>query len=174
MRLILIRTGPEFIQGRCNAPRTREWTRAGFTYFCRDGRQYYNNSRGEEEVVTGYRSILRLEAEPGSSVDYDAIERGNGFNSVIPGTYSARMVAPARRIIRIYGNFLIHASDVPGKLDGCIAPGREKTPNGVGHSREALDEILEAFGGWARRRAVPLVVQRIIPRSQARTWSGLT
>lgn len=174
MRLILIRKGPEFIQGRCIPSKKKTWKRAGFTYFCKEGRQFYYNSKGEEEIVTGYRSILRLEVERGYSVDYDAIERGNDFNSVRPGTYHARMIAPHRRIIRIVGDFLIHASDVPGKLDGCIAPGRRKTASGVAGSREALDEILEAFGGWERRGLVTFVVQGSIPRSQSRRWSGLT
>lgn len=164
-RLILIRTGVEFTQDRTRT--RRSYTRAGFRYVRRgDQVDYYNVKRGAEaaKAVAGYRSILRLQVDAENSVDYDAIERANGFTHLKEGTYAgaymgARARHPDNQEIYVTGNIFIHSAEYPEFLDGCVGPGKSVHDGGVGQSKDALEEIIEGLGGWRAGRLVHLVVR---------------
>jgi len=53
---------------------------------------------------------------------------------------------------------LIHASDGPGGLQGCIAPGIAETGSGVTESDQALESIFTIFGGFSIGTAGTLIV----------------
>lgn len=44
------------------------------------------------------------------------------------------------------GRLYIHPANMPGQLEGCVAPGKHITKSGVARSRPALKEIFEALG----------------------------
>ena len=55
---------------------------------------------------------------------------------------------------------LIHPSNYPCDLDGCIAPGTEEWEDyGIKNSRKAFGEIIEALGGWEKGKKFELEVQ---------------
>jgi hypothetical protein len=54
---------------------------------------------------------------------------------------------------------LIHSANTPHQLTGCIAPGRQKTPEGVDESIPALKAIFDACGGFVDGKVVWLVVR---------------
>ena len=164
-RLILTRRGIEFEQhsvGSCN-----DRQRAGFAYFAKGGMQhYYRTTKGEgaSTIVKGYRSILAVEQPDGAVLEFDCIERANGFVHVRPGTYAAtltpRASRPSNQEVHVTGNVFIHASNHPCQLDGCIAPGTEEWHGyGVKDSSAALREIIEALGGWQQGRCFEMEVR---------------
>ncbi len=58
-----------------------------------------------------------------------------------------------------WGGILIHAASFPHHLSGCLAPGRTILTTGIGESREALDDIFTALGGFGEGRKVYLTVK---------------
>ena len=59
----------------------------------------------------------------------------------------------------VWGGILIHAASYPHHLSGCLAPGRTILTTGIGESREALDDIFIALGGFTEGRKVYLTVK---------------
>lgn len=49
---------------------------------------------------------------------------------------------------RARGRIYFHSANRPDQLEGCIAPGRVETADGVGESRAAMIDIFTALGGW--------------------------
>ncbi|MGJ5134644.1 DUF5675 family protein [Bradyrhizobium oligotrophicum] len=164
-RLLLIRTGEEFEQTRTKT--NSSYKRSGFKYVRVDDHiEYYSIKQGvgTSAPVKGYRSILRLEADESNAVEYDAIERANGFTHLAEGTYAKAYMQPRahhsnNQEIYVTGNIFIHAAEYPEFLDGCIAPGKSTDEGGVQQSKEALKEIIDGLGGWKAGRFVRLEVR---------------
>ena len=162
-RLVLVRTGEIFSQNT-NGWGDIEKIQGGITYRYVDGKQSYINSLGGLEQVKGYRGKLWIEMEDGSRVEYDTIERANGFTHIgnIDGSkkiynvwFGKRRNKTAKDIITNYinprtkkMNVVIHRASKPCYLHGCIAPGLSISENGVENTKEALDMINESLGGW--------------------------
>lgn len=164
-RLLLIRTGLEFEQRRT---RTKSgYSRAGFKYVRKDDHvEFYNVKKGADTSapVKGYRSILRLEVDKSNAIEYDAIERANGFTHVPEGIYTRAYMQPRARFpsnqeIYVTGAIFIHSAEYPEFLDGCIGPGKSVDDGGVKQSNNALEEIIEGLGGWKAGRFVRLEVR---------------
>jgi hypothetical protein len=170
-RLVLIRTGKEFEQKGTKTKKS--YTRAGFRYVRVDDHiEYYNvkSGVGASERVKGYRSVLRLEVDEANAVEYDAIERANGFTHLAEGTYARaymqpRAKYPAKQEIYVTGSIFIHPAERPEGLDGCVAPGRSIHEDGLQDSAEALKEIIEGLGGWHLGRFVRVEVRGSKTRS---------
>lgn len=164
-RLILIRTGEEFEQSLTQTKGS--YTRSGYRYVrVNDHIEYYDVSKGEgaSSPVKGYRSRIRLEVDNENAVEYDAIERANGFTHLAEGVYERAYMQPRHRHpnnkeIFVDGNIFIHSAEYPEFLDGCIAPGKSINEGGIGQSQNALAEIIDGLGGWKAGRFVRIEVR---------------
>lgn len=164
-RLVLTRLGIEFEQRSVSS--CQDVQRAGFTYKAKGTmHHYYKTASGEDTSTTvkGYRSTLAIEQPDGSVLEFDCIERANGFVHVPPGTYTATLTPrkshPNNQEIHVVGNVFIHVSNHPCQLDGCIAPGTEEWDGyGVKHSAAALTQIIDALGGWEVGQQFEMIVR---------------
>ena len=150
-KLVLRRSWVEFEQTGVNS--FNNVVRGNFTYVVKEGKQYYyRTSEGEatSKIVKGYRSKLTVEKTDGSVEEFDCIERANNFVNASSGIHTVTLITRnSKREIFLYGNFLIHIANYPCQLDGCIAPGTEVWEGyGVKNTRKALDNIINALGGW--------------------------
>jgi hypothetical protein len=117
----------------------------------------------------------------GMKDQYWALERRGGYLALKPGSYNIVMeYSPQhkehkdpkqpRRQFRVTNHhqyskahkrpalILIHAANHPFELLGCIAPGKQKTADGVLDSGDALNEIFEHFGGFEVGKQARLIV----------------
>ena len=111
-------------------------------------------------------------------VPYHTIERAGGYVTLPNGVFHCTMERQPekknRPIFRVqttgeYGHnilndrgklagILIHPSNYPHDIVGCIAPGKVMLPNGVNHSKKALEEIFQYCGGFVVGRQIRLHV----------------
>ena len=98
-----------------------------------------------------------------------AIERGDGYVYLRPGIYKAEFgywtsksgkKARAIRILGVYDDRVyLHPANWPWQLEGCIAPGTSATKTGVANSRDAMDLIFEALGGFELKKRFEIEVR---------------
>lgn len=55
----------------------------------------------------------------------------------------------------------IHVANYPEQLEGCIAPGLDRTPSGVGSSHVAFERIVALLGGWVPGKKCTLEVRSL-------------
>lgn len=103
---------------------------------------------------------------------WPTIERGGGYTWVRAGTYTLEMdiKRTGRKVqclrfdhdgIRTH---LIHDAlgDSHYNLQGCIAPGRTKTEDGIQDSAEAMKEVFLALGGFTQDALKTITVENNI------------
>jgi Family of unknown function (DUF5675) len=104
---------------------------------------------------------------------FDTIERGGGYVSIPPGTYTCHMyIAPilvrhkvmngrclwprGHNVRNNKGNLagiLIHKGHRPHDVLGCIAVGKKYNWGRMHKSEEAINYIFQQMGGWARGKS---------------------
>ena len=119
--------------------------------------------------------------------EFPTIERGAGYVNLKQGDYvmvhstknTGRKIKCLRPEITRIGTLLVHDAynDSSNQLQGCIAPGMEIKPNGMGilRSAQAMDEIWKLLGGWEAGKKVTLKVENNLPGETRTkdTWERL-
>lgn len=126
----------------------------------------------------GVKAIGKRGIIMAGDVPYHTIERAGGYVTLPNGVFHCTMERQPekknRPIFRVqttgeYGHnvwndrgklagILIHPSNYPHDIIGCIAPGKAMRPNGVKDSTQALEEIFQYCGGFAVGRKIRLHV----------------
>lgn len=136
----------------------------------------------EHGSFKGHRGVLEA-----NGTVYWTIERDiNVFVSVPGGRFTLSMeYSPTkkrndqpRRQFRVIGhnvpgdhggiaNIAIHDAKYPEALEGCIAPGKQMIPGGIGQSAIALEELFKACGGFEVKAEAAILLVTIKP------WDGI-
>lgn len=106
-----------------------------------------------------------------------AIERGGEYVRAPPGRYTGRMAVTRlasghqHRVIRLLDvpvrpgettdSILVHVANWPHQLTGCVGPGLEWRPDGVGSSRLAMEAIFAVLGGFHAGREFCVHVEEL-------------
>ncbi|MBN1872820.1 MAG: helix-hairpin-helix domain-containing protein [Anaerolineae bacterium] len=163
-KLILRRTGVEF-EVSCPTDFS-PITIGNFRTVCENGKLYYwdttESDKNHKKLVKGYRSKLIVENPDGTSEEFDAIERANGFTHLKEGTYQATCEPRAshqdKEEILVKEAIFIHVANYPYQLHGCIAPGEIWPEFGVSNSTATLARI-NSLLGWESGKKIELVVK---------------
>jgi hypothetical protein len=143
-------------------------------YLFRTG-QLITSSDSDKSAI-GVRGVLVA-----GEATYHTIERGGNYVTLPIGEYEIKMEeSPTkwegknpRRQFRVLGHnvysaehgrlaaLLMHTGNYPHQIVGCIAPGKSYLSNGVGESRQAMQEIFNYCGGFGIGKKALLVVDKI-------------
>lgn len=143
-------------------------------FLFRTGVQVTSKSKAGERAI-GERGILMI-----GDVPYYTIERRGGYVTLPEGVFECTMenhVKKKRRLFRVkdhgeYGHnvlnsrgafagILIHSSNYPHNVTGCIAPGRIQITNGVDRSTEAMEDLFVFCGGFGEGKKMRIHVSRL-------------
>lgn len=113
------------------------------------------NVMGKEFHTIERTSTMRLPVKVIECTMIDHSSKGKIFYPTADGEYGHGK----RTDKGTPGGILIHAASYPHHLSGCLAPGRIILTTGIGESREALDDIFIALGGFTVGRKVHLTVK---------------
>ncbi len=131
------------------------------------------SSEANGDKAIGKRGIMMA-----GDVPYHTIERAGGYVTLPSGVFTCTMERQkskknrpifrvdttgeyAHRVITDRGTIagiLIHPSNYPHDIIGCIAPGKVLKRNGIGGSTKALEEIFQFCGGFAVGKKIKLHV----------------